>query len=50
MSFRQLAGYLDMMLGAKLLLIEDDGLHPLFRISSKGRYFLKAYEDLKSLM
>jgi predicted transcriptional regulator len=50
MSFKQLTGYLDLMLGAKLLLIENDGLHPLFRISSKGRYFLKAYEGLMTLM
>jgi predicted transcriptional regulator len=50
MSFRQLTGYLDLMLGAKLLLIENDGSRLLFRISGKGRDFMKAYESLKSLM
>jgi len=50
MSFRQLTGYLDMMLGAKLLLIENNGPHLLFRISGKGKDLLKAYESLKTLM
>jgi hypothetical protein len=50
MSFRQLTGYLDMMLSAQLLLIENNGPHLLFRISGKGKDFLKAYESLKSLM
>jgi predicted transcriptional regulator len=50
MSFRQLGGYLDLMLGANLLLIENNGGHLLFRISGKGRDFLKAYQSLKSLM
>jgi predicted transcriptional regulator len=50
MSFRQLMGYLDLMLGARLLLIDDDGGRLLFRISGKGRDFLKVYEGLKSLM
>lgn len=50
MSFKQLTGYLDLMLGAKLLLTENDGSHHLFRISAKGRDFLKAYEGLMTLM
>jgi predicted transcriptional regulator len=50
MSFKQVKGYLDLMLDARLLLIENDGSHPLFRISGKGRDFLKAYEGLKTLM
>jgi predicted transcriptional regulator len=50
MSFKQLTGYLDLMLGAKLLLIENSGPQLLFRISGKGRDFLKAYENLKRLM
>jgi len=50
MSFKQLTGYLDLMLGAKLLLTENDGSHPVFRISGKGRDFLRAYEGLMTLM
>jgi len=50
MSFMQLMGYLDYMLGARLLLIENAGPHLLFRISGKGKDFLKVYEGLKSLM
>jgi predicted transcriptional regulator len=50
LSFWQFGRYLDLMLGAKLLLIENNSPHPLFRISGKGRDFLKAYEDLKTLM
>jgi predicted transcriptional regulator len=50
MSFKQLTGYLDLMLDAKLLLIENNNPHLLFRISGKGRDFLKAYESLKTLM
>lgn len=50
MSFKQLTGYLDLMLSAKLLLIENNGPHLLFRISGKGRDFLKVYESLKTLM
>ena len=50
MSFKQLTGYLDLMLGAQLLLIENNGPHLLFRISDKGRDFLKACESLKTLM
>jgi predicted transcriptional regulator len=50
MSFKQVTGYLDLVLGARLLLIENDGSHPVFRISGKGRDFLKAYEGLMTLM
>jgi predicted transcriptional regulator len=50
MSFRQLTGYLDLILDAKLLLVENNGGHLLFRISGRGRDFLKAYQSLKSLM
>jgi hypothetical protein len=38
------------MLGARLLLIEGNSPYPVFRISGKGRDFVKAYESLKSLM
>jgi len=50
MSFTQLTGYLDLMLGARLLQIQNDGSHLLFRISDKGRDFLKVYEGLKNLI
>jgi predicted transcriptional regulator len=49
-SFPQLTDYLTTMLGARLLLIENSGPHLLFRISSKGKTFLKTYEDLKTLI
>jgi len=50
MSFTQLKGYLDLILKAKLLMIENDGANLLFKTSSKGRSFLKSYQSLKALM
>jgi len=50
MSFAQLEKYLDFILEARLLFIESDGAHLLFKISGKGKSFLKAYESLKALM
>ena len=50
LSFKQLTGYLDLMLGANLLLSENDGPHPVFRISDKGRDLLKAYEGLMTMI
>lgn len=50
LSFKQFAGYLDLMLGANLLLIENDGPRLLFRISDKGREFVKAYEELMTMI
>jgi predicted transcriptional regulator len=50
MSFMQLTKYLDLMLDAKLLLIERYNPHPQFRVSGKGKDFLKAYEGLKTLL
>jgi predicted transcriptional regulator len=50
MSSTQLKRYLDLMLGAKLLLIENNGADVMFRISGKGKDFVKAYERLKSLL
>jgi len=50
MSFAQLEKYLDLILGARLLFVENDGPRFLFRISGKGRSFLKVYESLKALM
>jgi predicted transcriptional regulator len=50
MNFAQLEKYLDLILKARLLFVENDGPHLLFKISGKGRSFLKAYESLKVLM
>ena len=50
MSSRQLTGYLDMMLKANLLSIQNDSRFPLFRVSGKGKYFLKAYNSMMNIL
>jgi len=50
MSFAQLEKYLDLTLNTRLLVVENDQPHILFKTSGKGRTFLKAYENLKALM
>jgi len=50
MNFPQLEKYLDLILKARLLFIESDGPHLLFKISGKGKSFLETYESLKALM
>ena len=50
MSFTQIEGYLNLILGAKLLVVENDGPNLLFKISRKGRSFLRSYQGLKALM
>lgn len=50
MSFKQLKGYLDLILNTRLLVVENDGPYILFKTSSKGRTFLKSYESLMALM
>ena len=50
MSFAQLEKYLNLILEARLLFVESDGPHFLFKISGKGKSFLKTYESLKALM
>jgi len=50
MSFAQLEKYLDLILKARLLFVESDGPHLLFKISGKSKSFLQAYESLKALM
>lgn len=50
MSFTQMTGYLDLILGAKLLVVDNDGNNFLFKISRKGRSFLNSYQSLKALM
>jgi len=42
--------YLDAILRAKLLIVENDGPDILFKISRKGRSFLKSYNSLKALI
>ena len=50
LSFKQLRGYLDLLLEANLLLIENQPRYPLLRVSGKGKDFLKAYDSMKTLM
>ena len=39
-----------LVLKTRLLVVENDATHILFRISGNGRKFLRAYQDLKILM
>jgi predicted transcriptional regulator len=50
MSSKQLTGYLDMLLEANLLSIENDSRSPLFRASGKGKYFLQAYNSMMNML
>jgi predicted transcriptional regulator len=53
LSFRQLKHYLNFMLKKRLLhmIVHVDDSNPgLFEITDKGREFLKAYKNLKTLM
>ena len=50
LSFKQLREYLDLLLQANLLLMENDRQSLRLRVSSKGRDFLKAYEGIKTIM
>ena len=50
MSSDQFKGYLNLLLEANLLLIDNDCPHFLFRVSSKGKNFLKAYNSMKTLI
>jgi len=50
LSFKLLTDYLDLLLEAHLLLIEDDRRSLLFRVSSKGKDFLRAYDGIKTMM
>ncbi|MGB9756720.1 MAG: winged helix-turn-helix domain-containing protein [Candidatus Bathyarchaeales archaeon] len=53
MSFKQLKYYLEILLSRGLLHIasEDANSNPgLFKITDKGKAFLKAYKDLKALL
>jgi predicted transcriptional regulator len=53
MSFRQLKYYLDFLLRKELLhaVVEDIGPDPsFFKITDKGKEFLKVYNGLKALV
>ncbi len=50
MSSKQLTGYLDMLLKANLLAIENDSQFSLFRVSTKGKDFLKAYNSVMTML
>jgi len=53
LSFRQLKYYLDFLLTKDFLwVIDEDGIpNPgLFKITDKGKEFLRAYKSLKALM
>ena len=50
LSFKQLTGYLDLLLKTHLLLIQNDPQHSLLIVSSKGKKFLKAYSSIMALM
>lgn len=49
MNFSQLSGYLKLIFDAQLIEIRNEEPHVLFKISHKGKRFLKAYENLKAL-
>ena len=50
MSFRQLSGYVNMLLETDLLLIEKDHRSFQLKVSSKGLNFLKAYNGLMKVL
>jgi len=50
MSYTQLEHYLCLILKKRLLMVENDGPNLLFRISDKGKNFLKSYKSLRDLM
>jgi predicted transcriptional regulator len=50
MSSKQFTGYLDLLLEANLLSMENDCRSLVLRTTSKGKDFLKAYNTLKTMM
>jgi predicted transcriptional regulator len=52
MSFRQIKYYLDLLLKKRLLHVVTEGGHnpSFFKITDKGKRFLKVYRDLIALM
>ena len=50
MSSKQLEVYLDVILKANLLLVENDCRSLRFRVSGKGKDFLKAYSSMMTIL
>lgn len=50
LSFRQLEGYLQLLLKARLLTIENNKRSLMFRVSSKGKNFVEAYHTMKTMI
>jgi len=50
MSFSQFEKYLDLVLSAQLIVVENDEHRLLFKMSDKGKSFLRAYERLEALL
>lgn len=50
LSFTQLEKYLDLILDARLVVVENDGRRLLLKMSDKGKSFLEAYERLEALL
>lgn len=50
MSSRQLIGYLDTLVRANLLSVENGGRSLLFRVTKKGRYFLQTYDNMMGIL
>jgi predicted transcriptional regulator len=49
-SSRQFTGYVGVLLKANLLLIEIDRGSILYRVSGKGKDFLKAFNGVKTML
>lgn len=50
MNYPQFMGYLDLLLKANLLLTENDSRSNLFTVSGKGKDFLKAYNNVMTML
>ena len=50
LSYPQFMGYLDLLLKANLLLIENNRQSLLFTVSGKGKDFLKAYSSVMTML
>jgi len=50
LSFPQLKKYLQLVLKANLITLENDEPYVVLKMSDKGKEFLKAYQHLKTLL
>ncbi len=50
LSFKQFAGYLELLLKADLVLMENDRRNLMLKASGKGKRFLKAYDGMKKAL